>query len=188
MSRYFTQKIDHQHLASIIMTAFRHYHDDKCTEWRSENGVTNWTQEIDAILKSAYDIPWKTLTPKVESDLKKCEFDTENLDCDEGYDGLEKIIGFHTLPNGLTYLGISAGGDWEFPIFFIVYWSGKDLRAYIPQNGNPWNTDTKQAYGNDEEKDDKNAKKRFGVEDYQQLEIDPKLIIKDIETRILPKL
>ena len=39
-------------------------------------------------------------------------------------------------------------------MFFIIYWDGKKLRAYVPTDGNPWNTDTKEAYGNDEEKDE----------------------------------
>ena len=28
----------------------------------------------------------------------------------------DPLLGFHTLPNGFTFLGIQLGGDWEYPI------------------------------------------------------------------------
>lgn len=105
------------------------------------------------------------LNKKVSKDLSKVKFDMENVTDAEGYAfGPKKLIGYQTLDNGLTFLGVAAGGDWEIPIFFMIYWDGESLRGYIPTNGNIWNTDTKQAYGNDEEKDIANAKKRFGLD------------------------
>lgn len=187
MARYFV-KTDKEHLAVMILTAFSTHDKFRYDEWTENYGVSNWSHPIKVILKSEGDgIPWRNLTPKIASDLKKCEFDMENVDCKSGYDGADKIAGFRTLPNGLTYLGVSAGGDWESPIFFIIYSDGKHLRAYMPKDGNPWNTDTKQAYGNDEESDNKNAKKRFGVNHYDEAHLDADLIIKDIESRIQPK-
>lgn len=115
---------------------------------------------------------------KLGKDLK-VGFDYENFE----------IVGYKTLANGLTYLECYAGGDWEHPVTFIIYWDGKKLRGYVPMEGNPWNTDTKQAYGNDEEADLKNARKRWpdcpddldGWFDTDAVEIQ-----KDIHTRILP--
>jgi len=81
------------------------------------------------------------LTPQIEKDLKKVDFDWENRDPQ----------GFHTLDNGLTFLGGEAGGDWEYPVKFIIYWDGKKLRAYIPTEGNYFNRTLKCAYGSEAE-------------------------------------
>ena len=136
----------------------------------------------------------------VRDDLK-VNFDFENVsistsDFGQGLDGL---LGYNTLDNGMTFLGVYAGGDWEIPVFFVVYWDGKKLRAYVPTKGNPWNTDTKQAYGNAEpdwdhpevEDDDvKNLNKLYGPghtshEDAPEPNKDE--IIADIKARIFPK-
>ncbi|MDB5036981.1 MAG: hypothetical protein JWQ35_509 [Bacteriovoracaceae bacterium] len=91
---------------------------------------------------------------------------------------------------------MTAGGDWENPVFFIIYWDGKALRGYIPTKGNLWNTDTKQAYGNDEESDAKNLLERFPdvFGDKLEEEINAKdlsfnaqEITEDIQNRIVPK-
>ncbi len=76
------------------------------------------------------------------------------------------------------------------PIFFIIYWDGKALRGYIPLDGNPWNTTTKQAYGNNNEDDLDDAKTRYpGFDgDWQSIDFDSEKIIEDILKRIQPKL
>lgn len=98
------------------------------------------------------------LTPQVEKDLGKVSFDTENITsfADKGAGdgfGFGPIVGFQELDNGFVYLGCAAGGDWEQPIFFIIYWDGKKLRGYIPEDGNPYNKKTKTAFNNDTEAD-----------------------------------
>jgi hypothetical protein len=149
--------------------------------------------------------------PQIKKDLAKVEFDFENWDCDNG---CKYINGFHVAPNGLPYWGDCAGGDWEIPIFYIIYWDGKKLRAYIPTEGNPWNTDTKSAYGNAPDyvldangrmqfldgtpnADQANLKKRWpelfkgvaavDIESDDSPRCDPILILKDIIGRILPR-
>lgn len=62
-------------------------------------------------------------------------------------------MGFQTLENGFTFLGIMMGGDWEFPIFTILYDDGKRLRCYTPSYGNTINLDTKTAFGSECEAD-----------------------------------
>lgn len=104
------------------------------------------------------------LTPKITKDLQKVTFDTENEDpCDE----TGHADGYLVLDNGLAVLGMTAGGDWEWPLYYIIYFDGKHLRGYVPKDGNPWNTTTKTAYGNgddawgdDENTDVTNAKHR----------------------------
>lgn len=91
----------------------------------------------------------------------KVQFDTENIADDESDFGPKKVLGYQTLPSGLTFRGYAAGGDWEHPVFVAVYWDGKKLRGYVPTEGNPWNTTTKRAYGNDVEADLKNARHRW---------------------------
>jgi hypothetical protein len=147
---------------------------------------------VNAALNADDDTTPRNLTPKVSKDLDKVNFDLENIDWDGSF--RKELLGFHELENGLTFLGTQAGGDSESPVYFIIYWDGKALRGYIPTDGNPWNTDTKTAYGNDEEADLINAKKRypdtFADEDFVEVgvfEFDAKAIFADIQKRITEK-
>ena len=131
--------------------------------------IEDLTEKIDTALSNYRDlnIPeyrrYKDLTPRIKKDLAKCDFDLENVNTRPNDFGPDGLMGYRTLENELSYLGISAGGDWELPVFFIIYWDGKELRGYIPTKGNPYNTDTKKPYGNSTEAldDGKNIKKRF---------------------------
>jgi hypothetical protein len=132
----------------------------------------------------------RPLLNKLDKDIK-VQFDLENVIYEET--DPNGLIGYHT-ENGLTWCGFAAGGDWEHPVFFMVYWDGKKLRGYVPTEGNPWNSITKQAYGNDEEQDLKDAKKRW-PEIYTDLdrellsddfEFDQESIRKDFMDRIKP--
>jgi len=101
------------------------------------------------------------LPKKVEEDIGKVNFDFENWEAAApGYCNCGDIMGYRVAPNGLPFLGVTAGGDWEYPVFFIIYWDGKKLRGYVPTDGNMWNTDTKEAYGNGED-DGLNMAKRW---------------------------
>lgn len=59
----------------------------------------------------------------------------------------ESLIGIHTLSNGLTFMGATASGGDECPVFFIIYWDGSALRGYVPKYGNLFNPDFKSAIG-----------------------------------------
>lgn len=131
------------------------------------------------------------LRDKLGADLK-VDFDFENWETNGGQRNV--LMGYTTLSNGMTFLGMEAGGDWEYPVFFIIYWDGKKLRGYVPMEGNPWNTTTKQAYGNDEDADGKNAHKRWPdkfdgspLDDSGCFDTDEKAIEADIKARILPQ-
>ncbi|MFA5314047.1 MAG: hypothetical protein WC375_12165 [Methanomassiliicoccales archaeon] len=150
------------------------------------------------------DTDWKDLTPQIKVDLKNVEFDLENTELIVGNivrpaSEMKRIMGFQTLSNGMTFLGIIAGGDWEFPIYFIIYWDGSELRGYIPKDGNSWNPINHKAIGNDQEADANYLKKLnppfCDKEDYADsgdfsgfLWIVPDKIITDINEQILPKL
>ena len=64
------------------------------------------------------------------------EFDTENISSKDDYIDIAKgegdirdILGFHE-EKGFCYLGINAGGDWENPVFFILYYDGEKIDFY----------------------------------------------------------
>lgn len=114
-------------------------------------------------------------TSKMEKDLAKVQFGDENVYYNEkdAHIYSEELLGYHTLENGLTFLGVRSSGDWEYPIFYIIYYDGKDLRAYIPSDGNAWNKDTKYAFGNEdengEELSDHNYLKKYCHENHIQI-------------------
>lgn len=123
----------------------------------------------------------------------KVKFDFENFDHGENLTAPQGLLGFQTLPNGLQILGCRAGGDWEHPVYFIIYWDGKKLRLYVPTRGNPWNTDTREAYGNNDVADTANAHKRWpdsfpkdGYAEPDDFVFDPREILEDIQERIQP--
>jgi hypothetical protein len=128
-----------------------------------------------------------------EGDVK-ISFDLENVDAE--YD-TDRLTGYHTLDNGLSFLGLSCGGDWEYPVFWIIYWDGKELRGYVPTEGNYFNRITKEAYGNGDDKDLEDLRKRFpgenfesadeGMEHINSLGSQVDLIKKDIQNRIHPR-
>lgn len=191
MSRTFTGHLTCDELAGAIAYAFA-----KSDQFDGKVPPSACRDAIDFLKKNS--LRTGQVTPRIVQDLKKVNFDEENLEWEvgEGYSGTKGITGFHTLPNGLTYMGVCAGGDWEAPLFYIVYFDGQELRGYIPTDGNHWNTDTKTAYGSEGEapgiEDDEaassaNVKKRFGVDSTEALgDMDPKAILADIQNRIVP--
>lgn len=79
---------------------------------------------------------------QLENDLT-VEHDCENYDWE-----------LVTIKDGLPGIIAIRGGDWEDPIATFIYSDdGVHLRAYIPTYGNPFNLDTMQAFGNDEDAD-----------------------------------
>ena len=74
----------------------------------------------------------------IKKDFKGIHFDWENYD----------IVGDVRTTNGVPYQLFYAGGDWEIPVYFMVYYDGKRIRVYVPTVGNAWRQDLKQALGN----------------------------------------
>ena len=122
------------------------------------------------------------LVPQVEMDWSKIDFSTENLD----------VTGELSTPDGVPYIRLRTGGDWESPLVAIIYFDGKKLRGYVPKDGNTYNHRTKKAFGNDEKDDTADAKKQFGdrfVDDKDYIDVEPDfdLIGQDIAKRIEAK-
>jgi len=111
----------------------------------------------------------------VHDDVQKVKVDYENV-------AVEKYL---TLASGVSIALVSVGGDWEIPMLFAFYFDGKKFRGYVPSKGNVYNHTLKQAYGNaDEDEDNADALKHYGVDNYYGLEPDFAAAIADIEARI----
>lgn len=96
----------------------------------------------------------------------KYKFDGENHDSRGGIKLSSK---------GVPYIECYAGGDWESPVCFFVYFDGNHFRGYVPLKGNTICRDNNQAFGNDYEGEDsteiKFLKKEFGVKTRDELPI-----------------
>lgn len=109
------------------------------------------------------EFPYSLLKGKTEKDIKKINFDFENYyigNADANFDKYPDSCqyegypcGYETLSNGLAVLFVVAGGDWEHPVCFCLYWDGKEIRGYVPTNGNVYNKKEKCAFGSEENGD-----------------------------------
>lgn len=108
--------------------------------------------------------------PQVKKDISKVQFDFENSFIEpEDWMGHINLVGFNELY--IPLLGCIVGGDWEEPVFFIIYHDGKKFRGYVPVCGNVFNRDTNEALGNDEEAD-----YEFLFKEAPEIEYDPENI------------
>ena len=89
-------------------------------------------------------------------DISKVLFDFENC---TGFEDNEStyldgyLVEYHELSPGFHTFWVSAGGDWEIPVNFLLYWGDNRLRGYIPKDGNVWNKKYKTAYGSEHDSD-----------------------------------
>ena len=85
----------------------------------------------------------------------KYDFDSENVDA---------IGGIKMSKNGFPYIQCDAGGDWECPVCFFVYFDGNHFRAYVPLKGNALNRNDNHAFsGGGNENDAKFVQKELGI-------------------------
>lgn len=167
MPRY-APKITEQEFRDIVSSYAQSHDFDEEYDIEDYNDVNN------IIVTGLMDAHFKS----VQGDLK-IQFDFENTE-------VEQIV---TLESGVTVAIVSAGGDWEVPLCFAFYYDGKKFRAYIPKDGNPYNRSTKTAYGNADDEDDDNADalKNFGVKNCYGIDPDMTKILSDINSRIQAK-
>ncbi len=157
MSR-FAIKISQEELFEKIFSALSKHEDFEQEEW---DEALEWTKELNSFNSSELEFKLEKLgsfpfvldlSPEMIKDLRKVSFNTENFSCVLDNDGDVygyKLGGMQTLDNGFTFLGCAAGGDWEHPVFFIIYWDGKTLRGYVPKEGNIWDKKNKTAFDDD---------------------------------------
>lgn len=86
----------------------------------------------------------------------KYKFDTENVD---------SVGGIKMSNKGFPYIQCRAGGDWECPVCFFVYFDGTHFRGYVPLKGNALNRNSKNAFGSSstEEGDIKFIQNELGI-------------------------
>ena len=85
----------------------------------------------------------------------KYKFDSENVDA---YGGIKMS------KKGFPYIQCAAGGDWECPVCFFVYFDGNKFRGYVPLKGNALNRNEKHAFsGGGNEPDAKFVQKELGL-------------------------
>lgn len=119
------------------------------------------------------------------ADLSKVAFDLENI-------GVVKAPnGPFVLVNGVPMLFAWAGGDWEWPVHFVLYIDPKNqVRGYVPKDGNRYNRSTRKAYGNDDDVDVQDLQKHFGTNDwnYKTTAAEYAAMLADVAQRVQPKL
>lgn len=117
----------------------------------------------------------------VQKDWSKIDFSTENMD----------VVAEKSTQDGVPYLEIRAGGDWETPLVCIVYFDGRRMRGYVPKAGNSYNHGRRSAFGNHDD-DAAACARQFGGDpgDYEgRYDVDPDmtLVEKDIAERIVAR-
>ena len=91
--------------------------------------------------------------PKACSDWdSEIEFSRENIEIED----------FYMTNDGVPFILLCAGGDWEMPLALALYFDGTDFRGYIPNDGNVFNKALKTAFGNDDS-DDAEGKKLIAL-------------------------
>jgi hypothetical protein len=96
-------------------------------------------------------VNYKKVSDQLRSDLSRIRFNTENTEHSGHYRFFPDFLGVKALDNGTPYLAMSSGGDWEFPLCYVVYWDGEQLRGHIPKEGNIYNKTHNAAFGNQDE-------------------------------------
>ena len=92
---------------------------------------------------------------RIAKDILKVNFDFENFTSFDDKEGFSDYpVVYRELKPGFHVFFANAGGDWEFPVCFLLYWgSSGHLRGYTPKKGNVWNKKEKCAYDDGEEHD-----------------------------------
>ena len=118
---------------------------DYPSPWTGKEGY----DDLDGYIGNALIAGYNVVNSIVLDDLAKINFSWENFGSQFDPYFPNDPLGMWITSDGIPVLGCCAYGDWEKPVFFVLY-PGKDniVRAYMPKSGNTWNIKTKSAYGN----------------------------------------
>lgn len=117
------------------------------------------------------------------------KLDTENTFITKDsyiYNYFNSLLGVNTLSNGVVFLGVLMGGDWEIPAFKIFYFDGTRFKSYVPRFGNAINCLNNSAFGNEPNEDDSYLQQfNLTTSDLSNMDlnkiIDESLILQDLE-------
>ena len=84
------------------------------------------------------------LQKMVQKQIKDLSFENINTITNDG-SFYQELLGPQSISD-FNYLGCSAGGDWQYPVYFIIYQNKDSLRVYIPKDGNVFDTKTNMTY------------------------------------------
>lgn len=109
--------------------------------------------------------------PSVQKDIGKVSFSLENVIPEKltsDFHPYFKDYGLCTVGD-FSFFGLWAGGDWQHPVFFILYWyDDKKLRAYIPKDGNQYHKKEKRAYTSKDERPDSGVVVTYDFEEMKR--------------------
>jgi len=102
-------------------------------------------------------------------------------------DPMNEIVGYNTLSNGASFLGIHEKAENEdtASFYFLIYWDGKKLQSYIPTKGNGCGTDPFESYYNYTTDLVEKLKKLYPIECKDLKDTNN---LKDVDFRLLPPL
>jgi hypothetical protein len=172
---YFSHAVSKEELAGLI--AYKYCRKNDYKGKKSETPEQFVLDNVDNLLN---------LTKTINKDGIDCG-SVKTTCCDE-HTIFKDLLGFHTLDSGLTFLGgISENIR---PFFFIIYYNGKELRAFVPRH-NFYNKETRRPFGVDEgadyeffsslKRDEVERRKMYG--DYKR-KIDPARTLREIEEQV----
>jgi len=127
--------------------------------------------EKSKILGTLYNDIWNT----------KYKFDSENV---------ESRGKIKMSSKGVPYVVCYAGGDWECPVCFIIYFDGSKVRAYIPLKGNAINKLENTAFGYDTDKEIEFISKELNISQEESkskthdINFDERACVEDFLSRI----
>ena len=98
----------------------------------------------------AYDYLSTDLKKEVNKIIPNLDFENICKTPSQGF--YEELLGPQCIID-FNYLGCQSGGDWQFPVYFIVYQYKNRIYVYVPVNGNVYNHNTNMAFGDDRDKD-----------------------------------
>lgn len=86
---------------------------------------------------------------------------------------LENLYAYFYENEGVSYIKLEIGGDWEKPVHAIIYWSEKDqtMKGFFPlDKGNIYNAKEETAYGSEMESGISIRAVKYNSEEYNDLE------------------
>lgn len=121
-------KITEQEFHNEIKKFFKKYPNI----WPEPDG-TSFDTSLDRFVPAVagLGVGYEGIDCQIRKDFKGVEVDLENQEVDGG---------LRFTPSGCPYVVGWVGGDWEVPVLFVIYYDGKEMRAYVPKCGNTWRT------------------------------------------------